>query len=187
MSERGARTKRVVVVAAGVVWAALLIVLAIVEAISTAGDDRQPPPGMSAPWADHLVALAEALAAQDRRMAGLAYQEAYQSALASRRWEGVADVGDAAVDLGDVRRARIAYLTAAYRARTVRSAAGVLRAVDGFSALGDLKVATHWLRVARKVAGTDSVERARVGVTARRSVWRREDHEPRGERSALGG
>jgi hypothetical protein len=168
MSERGARTKRVIVMAAGVVWAALVIALAIVEAISTAGDERQPPPGMSAPWADHLVALAEARAAQDRRMAGLAYQDAYSSALASRRWEGMADVGDAALGLGDVRRARIAYLTAAYRARGVRSAAGVLRAVDGFSALGDLKVATHWLRVARKIAGPDLVERARVGVVAQR-------------------
>jgi hypothetical protein len=40
MSERGARTKRVIVMAAGVVWAALVIALAIVEAISTAGDGR---------------------------------------------------------------------------------------------------------------------------------------------------
>lgn len=168
MSERGARTKRVIALAAGVVWAALLIALAIIESISTAGDERQLPPGMSAPWADYLVALAEARAAQDRRMAGLAYQDAYYSALASRRWEGMADVGDAALDLGDARRARIAYLTAAYRARNARSAAGVLRAVDGFSALGDLKVATHWLRVAGKIAGPDALERARVGVVARR-------------------
>jgi hypothetical protein len=167
MKERGARTKRVVVLAAGLLWAALLVALAIVEALSTSAE-LPPPPGMSAPWADHLVALTEAEAAQDRRMAGLAYQEAYSSALASRRWEGMADVGDAALHLGDVRRARIAYLTAAYRARNDRSAVGVLRAVDGFSELGDRRVATHWLHVARKIAGTDSVERVRVGVMAQR-------------------
>jgi hypothetical protein len=168
MGERGTRAKRIIVLTAGVLWMAILIALALVEAISNAGDGRQPPPGISAPWADHLVALAEARAAQDGRMAGLAYQDAYHSALASRRWEGMADVGDAAVDLGDTRRARIAFLTTAYRARDVRSAAGVLRAVDGFSALDDLRVARHWLQVARKLAGGDSMERARVGVVARR-------------------
>jgi hypothetical protein len=167
MKERAARTKRVAVLAAGLLWAALLVALAIVEAIST-GAELPPPPGMSAPWADHLVALTEAQAAQDQRMAGLAYQEAYSSAVASQRWEGMADVGDAALHLGDVRRARIAYLTAAYRARNDRSAVGVLRAVDGFSELGDRRVATHWLHVARKMAGANSVERARVGVAARR-------------------
>lgn len=172
MTERGARTKLFIVLTAGLVWAALLIVLAIGEAISTS--EERHPPGMTAPWADHLVALAEARAAQDQRMTGLAYQEAHTAAFASLRWEGMADVGDAARQLGDARRARIAYLTAAYRARTARSAAGVLRAADGFSALGDRQVATEWLRVARRLAGTDSAERARVGVVAQRladRVW----------------
>lgn len=177
MKERGARTKRVAVLAAGLLWAALLVALAIVEAIST-GDELPPPPGISAPWADYLVALTEAQAAQDQRMAGLAYQQAYSSALASRRWEGMADVGDAAVHLGDVRRARIAYLTAAYRARNDHSAVGVLRAVDGLSELGDRRAATHWLHVAGKIAGADSVERTRVGVAARRLADRAWEAQP---------
>ena len=167
MTERRTALNRALGVAAGVLAAALLIALAIVEAISSSEEDRRPP-GLAAPWADHLVALAEARAAQDQRMAGLAFREAYTEALASRAWEGMADVGDAALQLGDVRRARIAYLTTAYRARAVRSPLGVLRAIDGFSSLGDRQVAAQWLRVARKLAGTDSVELARVGAWAQR-------------------
>jgi hypothetical protein len=165
-SENGTVSTRILVVLAAVVGAALLITLVIVEAMSGTEDRR--PPGMPAPWADHLVALTEALAAQDRRLASLAYEEAYSAALASRRWEAMADVGDAALELGDTRRARIAYLTTAFRARVTRSPAGVLRAVDGFSALGDRPVAEQWLRVARRLAKTDSVERARVSEVAKR-------------------
>ena len=166
MAPQGTVLTRAFVVATGLLWAALLVTLAIVETIS--GSEDQRPPGISAPWADHLVVLAEALAARNQRLASLAYEEAYTSGLASRRWEAMADVGDAALGLGDQRRARIAYLTTAFRARAAGSATGVLRAVIGFSVLGDRSAAEHWLRVAKKLAQTDAVERARVSAVANR-------------------
>jgi hypothetical protein len=161
-----ARETKAFAVAAGLLAAALLVALAVVETFS--GGEGPYPSGISAPWADHLVALAEALAAGDHRLASLAYEEAYTSGLASRRWDAMADVGDAALELGDQRRARIAYLTTAFRARAAASATGVLRAVSGFSALGDQTVAEQWLRVARKLARTDAVEMARVSAMAKR-------------------
>jgi hypothetical protein len=115
------------VVVGALLFAGLVAALAIAVDISEDDSFRRPAVGLPAPWADQLVALEEALAASDVKAARWAFTEAYHLAFSSRRWEGMADVGDAAHRIGNPSKARIAYLTAAVRARTARSAGGIRR------------------------------------------------------------
>jgi hypothetical protein len=149
-------------------------VAALAIAVDISEDDsfRRPAVGLPAPWADQLVALEEALAASDVKAARWAFTEAYHLAFSSRRWEGMADVGDAAHRIGNPSKARIAYLTAAVRARTARSAGGTLRAAEGFAALGDDEIANKWIAVARALAGADPMAQARVNALAERLAAR---------------
>lgn len=156
---------RTYVVVAGLVVVALVIALAIAEAM---GSEPTPVAGMDAPWADYIIAVDEALAAKDLAAARWALQRAYGAALGSRRWEGMIDVGDAAVHLGDVPRARNAYLAALFRARNQRSLEGVLRAAEAFATLGDRQVAEECLRVAQELAGHDPGALTRVGALVQR-------------------
>ncbi|MGH7325717.1 MAG: hypothetical protein ACREJ9_13890, partial [Candidatus Rokuibacteriota bacterium] len=64
--------------------------------------------------------------------------------------------------------ARTAFLTAAVRARSARSADGLLRAVEGFVTLGDDQVAERCLREAETFAADESTTRARVRAAAER-------------------
>jgi hypothetical protein len=136
--------------------AVLLIALAIVEAI---GGQARPEP---APWDEYLKSMEDALAAGDAWL----LRQAHWVALGSRRWEGMLEVGDAAVRAGNVTAARTAYLTAAYRARRLRSFEGILGAVEAFAALGDREVAEQWLGVAREFAQPSESARARVRAVA---------------------
>ncbi|OLC13263.1 MAG: hypothetical protein AUH29_13150 [Candidatus Rokubacteria bacterium 13_1_40CM_69_27] len=156
---------RAYVVFAGLVVVALMIALAIAEAM---GSERTPVAGMDAPWADDVVAVDEALAAKDLTAARWTLQRAYGVALGSRRWEGMIDVGDAAVRIGDVPRARNAYLAAVFRARTQRSLEGALRAAEASAGLGDRPVAEQCLRVAQELGGHDPGALTRVGDLAQR-------------------
>jgi hypothetical protein len=140
--------------------AVLLIALAIVEAI---GGQARPEP---APWDEYLKSMEDALAAGDARAADWLLRQAHWVALGSRRWEGMLEVGDAAVRAGNVTAARTAYLTAAYRARRLRSFEGILGAVEAFAALGDREVAEQWLGVAREFAQPSESARARVRAVA---------------------
>ncbi|HSF06641.1 MAG TPA: hypothetical protein VLG10_12695 [Methylomirabilota bacterium] len=140
--------------------AVLLIALAIVEAI---GGQARPEP---APWAEYLKSMEDALAAGDARAADWLLRQAHWVALGSRRWEGMLEVGDAAVRAGNVTAARTAYLTAAYRARRLRSFEGILAAVEAFAALGDREVAGQWLGVANELAKPNESARARVRAVA---------------------
>jgi hypothetical protein len=109
------------------------------------------------PWAAPLRALDQAVAARDALAASRHWQQAYLSALGSRRWEGMLAVGDAALAVAaidDARgrgaaHARRAYLVALTRARQALDTEGVLRVAQAFLRLGDRAVAGHSLDIAR--------------------------------------
>jgi len=154
------------------VFAGLAAALALAVDGIDDGSGLRSPAGLAAPWADQLVAFDEALAANDVKAARWAFEEAYRLAVGSRRWEAMADIGDAALRIGNPLKARIAYLTAAVRARSGRSSAGALRAAEGFAALGDDEVADRWITVARDLAGPDPTALARVNALAERVAAR---------------
>lgn len=100
-----------------------------------------------------LAAIDEALARRDMSRAVFEWRDAYGVALRSRRWEAMADVGDAAVRIDAVvsrptghpsgfrAEARQAYLRALLDARAAGSPEGIHRAAAAFAALGDAEMA----------------------------------------------
>ena len=136
-------------------------------------------PAFAAQWAATVAHVDDALQAGDPGAAVAAWRDAYREAVKSGRWDAMADVGDAALRIGEVREfretpqaaARKSYLTALFRARAAGSLDGILRVADGFTALGDESVVRECLRVADAVVGTDTDGRRRlVGYTARRAT-----------------
>ncbi len=118
-------------------------------------------------WVTHLQSMDEALARGDVSAAMRARQDAYLAAVESRRWEGMAAVGDASMRLarlsgarGDLQpEARRAYLAALFRARHQGSLDGVLRVAEAFAALGDRDAARQALLMASAMAaGTQQTE-----------------------------
>lgn len=149
-------------------------------AVAALGADARP--SADPPWTAPLRAADEALQANNPRRAARELQTAYLAALASRKWEGMMAVGDAARRVGEAAgapkdtlpRARRAYLTAVLRARAEASLEGVLRAAEAFAALGDRTVAEQSLRVAHELAQRhqDAAALARVHVLANRLAER---------------
>jgi hypothetical protein len=94
------------------------------------------------PWAAHLELVDQALAKRNMTAATGAWQDAYAAAARPPRWEGLLDVGDASLRLGEtlapsfVGKARGAYLAGLFRARHQGSLEGVLRAAGAFASLG---------------------------------------------------
>lgn len=147
------RLSRFEIVQAAVLMAAVAgVVLTRVEAAMAAGTSAAEPA-----WAAPLHTLENAVSAGDAKAAGHAWQQAYLSALGTRRWDGMLAVGDAALQIGAaggsrsaaVARARKAYLVGLTRARNARSTDGVLRLAQAFFALGDREVAERCLDIAR--------------------------------------
>jgi hypothetical protein len=111
-------------------------------------------------WQGHLLKVEQAMAAGSFAAAELLWREAYAAALKSRHWEGVVAAGDTYRALGAragfrgaaVAKARQAYLTALFRARSEGSLAGVLITAERYAELGDREVVEQCIRVARKVA-----------------------------------
>ena len=124
------------------------------------GSDPSAPRQTVAPWTAHLASMDQALQAGDVHAAQNAWREAYGAALGSRRWEGFADAGDAAIRLGrasgspsaGVPRARDLYLSALFRARDTGSLDGVLRVAQAFNSLGDRDVMIQAVRMADRLA-----------------------------------
>ena len=75
-------------------------------------------------------------------------------------WQILMQSGDAARVRGDAPTARRAYLNALFRARSDGSTTGVLRAAEGFKALGDTEVVEHALRIAAALGPEGSRDRA---------------------------
>jgi hypothetical protein len=145
-------------------------------------DARMEPRRLLTPWRTDLDELERALATGDHARAMRAWSDAETAALASRRWEPLLEVGDAALRVGDgtgsPARARLsarhAYRAALFRARAQRSVDGVLRAADAFARLGDRDVTEGALHAARKLAaGTPDADlRSRVELDAARIAAR---------------
>lgn len=123
-------------------------------AIDRAGSTKLERPGLRASWpastlAARLAAVDAAIARRDQGTAVREWRDAYGVALGSRRWEAMADVGDAAMKIdtlvgrptgnptGFRAEARQAYLRALFQARHERSPEGVERVAQAFAALGD--------------------------------------------------
>jgi len=128
-----------------------------------------------APWAADLAALDASLARQDVSAAAQRWQAGHAAALASRRWEGLVAMGDAARRLGAASgarqvvgdaRARTLYLGALFRARQQGAVAGVLRAAEAFADLGDREVVAQSLRLAGELAARSGDPQADARVRA---------------------
>ena len=133
---------------------------ATVEKVATFADS---------PWYVHASKASAALDAGDLTAAMKHWQEAYAAAVASRRSEGMVEIGDlyrrlgARARLGEaaVARARQCYLTALLRARGERSIDAILRATEAFLELKDDEMVAQGLKFAREVATRDPDPRAR--------------------------
>jgi hypothetical protein len=114
-----------------------------------------PVPDSRTDWAPHVAAVDLALQSGDLAAAQRAWQTAYMAALASRRWEGLAETADAYLRIAEANRtsgaprARALYLSSLFRARDAGDRDGVLRAADAFESLGDHEVGEQ----ARRMAG----------------------------------
>ena len=122
--------------------------------------DHAVEPDAQLGWQGRLLKVEQAMAAGDFAKAELLWREAYAAALKSRHWHGVVAAGDTYRALGAragfpaaaVAKARQAYLTALFRARSEGTLAGVLITAERFAELGDREVVEQCIRVARKVA-----------------------------------
>lgn len=163
----------------GAVVAGLGLVLSSVLASGVAvarGADPSAPRQVIAPWAGHLATMDAALATGDVVTAQAAWREGYGVALGSRRWDGFAAAGDAALRLGrasgapsaGVPRARELYLAALFRARDAGSLDGVLRVAASFNSLGDREVTTQAVRMADRLAarGATPTQRGQLAAVA---------------------
>jgi hypothetical protein len=150
-------------------------------------------PKRRAAWVAPLETMNQAIERGDLSSAELAHREAYRAAIASRRWEALLDVGDAALQIGEATRSRKAletearrlYLSALLRARAEHSLDGVLRATEAFARLGDRDVVEQGLNIARGLAGSDPEALARVRALAERSRRGRRRRAGRGESLAV--
>jgi len=121
-----------------------------------------------------------ALASPNVTAAEEAWHEAHRAALGSRqRWDGLIEVGEAYLRIGELANERQAaqptarrlYLTALFRARQQSSLDGVLRTAEAFAALGDREVVIQCLRVADQVAERARDPQARARVEAFRGRY----------------
>jgi hypothetical protein len=145
-------------------FAVLVLLLGGLGALAAVTADRSVAvlaggaPAAADAWRPRLQAMDAALARRDAGAAARAWHDAYAAALASRRWEAMLEVGDAAPRAGATgggeearARARQAYLLAFTRARQEGAVDGVLRAAQAFADLGDRDAATQCLRVAEQM------------------------------------
>lgn len=126
------------------------------------------------PWVAPLRRVDEALARKDVSAAEQAWHEAYGLALRSRHWQGMVEVGDATLRIGEVvgsrqapaGKARRLYMSALFRARDQGSLEGVLRTAEAFAALGDREVVYQSVRIAEGLTAQRSNEDARARLHA---------------------
>ena len=170
---------------------AMAMITLIVIAVGTAQMLAVETPD-TAPFAESSVHLRIADEELDRghvAAAQLHLRAAYAAALRVPGWESLVEVGDGfrrLARVGDAQtgaagHARAAYLAALVRARHARSVDGVLRAGDGFGALGDGEVVGQCIAIARRIAdrGGDAVAHGRVRAFTER--WSTRAHTNREE------
>lgn len=123
-------------------------------------------------WAPAIEQADAALARKEYTAALRSANEAYARALGATRWDGMISVGDLYRRMGAATglrasfdaKAREAYRTALFRARQQASVDGVLRATEGYAALGDEETVALGLRVAERLAAGDAETLAAVRV-----------------------
>jgi hypothetical protein len=155
------------------------ITAVLIGAASTYGESRSG--AAPSPWVAPLQRVETALASQNVSAAEEAWHEAHRAALGSRqRWDGLIEVGEAYLRIGEVgnRRhaaaqatARRLYLAALFRARQQGALDGVLRTAEAFAALGDREVVTQCLYVAGQVAERTRDPQAPARIEAFRARW----------------
>ena len=133
-------------------------------------------------WITHLRRVEDALAQRNVSAADMAWHDAYRAALKSRRWDGMVEVGEAYLRIGEATRgrkvsearARELFLAALFRARQQGSLDGVLRTTEAFAALGDREVAEQGMYIAQRLAAQaqDTQVRERVRTVAERLAAR---------------
>jgi hypothetical protein len=161
--------------------AAVLAAIALVLMVATVVVEAMAVKATAAaesPWYVHTAQADAALEAGQLTAAMQHSQEAYAAAVASRRSEGMVEVGNlyrrlaARGRLGEaaVDRARHCYLTALLRARGEGSIDGIVRATEAFLELRDDAMVAQGLKFAREVASRDADPRAheRVAMLAAR-------------------
>jgi hypothetical protein len=165
--------------------ALIVIAVAMAQMLTVETPDTAPLVESSV----HLQIADEELNRGNAATAQLHLRAAYAAALRVPGWESLVEVGDGfrrLAGVGDARteaaeHARAAYLAALVRARHARSVDGVLRAGDGFGALGDGEVVRQCIVIARRVAdrGGDAVALGRVRAFTER--WSTRAHTNREE------
>jgi len=133
----------------GIAVGAMATDIARVIDVRPAWLDPGPPPT----FAGQMTRLDEALTGRDVGRAAREWRNAYSVALAARRWEPMADMGDAALRIDVLARgrgdyptgfraeARQAYLRALFQARSQHAPDGIERVAQAFAALGDNEMA----------------------------------------------
>jgi hypothetical protein len=136
------------------------------------------------PWTPAIQQVDTALARKEYSVALRAANDAYMLALATTRWDGMIHAGDLYRRIGEATglrrsfesKAREAYQKAFFRARQQASVEGILRATEGYAALGDTQMVGLGLRVAERLAAGDleaqadiRTFRARLGDTTLRA------------------
>ena len=122
------------------------------------------------PWTAPIQRVDAALARKEYSAALRAANDAYALALNTARWDGMVCAGDLYRRIGEVTglrrsfedKAREAYQKAFFRARQQASVEGVLRATEGYAALGDAQMVGFGLRVAERLAARDPEAQADV-------------------------
>jgi hypothetical protein len=123
-----------------------------------------------APWAPAAQQVDNALSRKEYSAALRAANDAYSVALGSTRWDGMVAAGDLYRRIGEATglrqsfgtKAREAYQKALFRARQQSSVEGVLRATEGYAALGDTQMVGLGLRVAQRLAIGDPEAQADI-------------------------
>jgi hypothetical protein len=122
------------------------------------------------PWTASIQQVDAALARKEYSAALRAANDAYTLALNTTRWDGMVSAGDLYRRIGEATglrrsfdtKAREAYQKAFFRARQQASVDGVLRAVEGYAALGDTQMVGVGLRVADRLAVRDPEAQADI-------------------------
>jgi hypothetical protein len=128
----------------------------------------------AASWGVSIQRMDRALGARDVIDAEHAVHDSNVAVQGSRSWEGMVALGDAYQRMGDATgfqasaraKARQAYLAAFFRARTQNSLEGVLRATEGFAALGDREVAAQCLKTVEQLAARNGDPDSRERLSA---------------------
>jgi hypothetical protein len=122
------------------------------------------------PWTPAIEQVDAALARKEYSVALRAANDAYTLALGTTRWDGMVSAGDLYRRIGEATglrrsfdsKAREAYQKAFFRARQQASVEGVLRATEGYVALGDAQMVGLGLRVAERLAARDPEAQADI-------------------------